>query len=499
MLALIREGCADFVCQILYFRPLLSSCDRQMVTHLKQEKTMSAKFLLNFASVCCVLAISLAVQSPRLLADDWSGWMGNDRDGVYRETGVINQIPEEGLEVKWRVPVEGGYAGPAVADGKVFVFDYVKSSGSVVNAPTTRVSLSGSERLMALDQQTGELIWEHRYECVYNISYPVGPRCTPTVDQDRVYILGSQGDLRCLSVKDGALIWKKNLATDLSAAVPLWGFSAHPLVDGELLYTMVGGSGQAVVAMDKMTGEVKWKAIDDAAGYCPPSIIEAGGKRQLMIYHPTAVTSLNPTDGSQYWTIPVQPAYEMSINRPMMDGNKMYVSGIQYAALLIELSGSITGESSDGNQTASAKELWRGDNNQAVHGANSTPMFVDGIIYGADCNKGSLMAVDAADGSRLWTTFEATRPGEQRFIKHGTSFLTRIGSTDRYFIFTETGDLQIAKLTREAYENLGSFHVLEPTGEAFGRDVVWSHPAYADRTAYIRNDKEIVAVDLAAE
>ena len=463
-----------------------------------RESDVSQNFP-HFAIVCCIAIISQAAQSQRLAAEDWRGWMGNDRDGVYRETGVINQIPEDGLDIKWRTPVEGGYAGPAVADGKVYVFDYVKSAGSVVNAPTTRVSLSGSERLAALDQETGEQIWEHRYDCVYKISYPVGPRCTPTVDQDRVYILGSQGDLRCLNVKDGTLVWKKSLMTDFSAEVPLWGFAAHPLIDGELLYTMVGGDGQAVVAMDKMTGEVKWKAIDDAAGYCPPSIVEAGGKRQLMIYHPTAVTSLNPADGSQYWTIPIQPSYEMSITRPMLDGNKMYVSGIQYEAMLLELGGGTDGESADGDGSVSAKELWRGENDQAVHCANSTPMFVDGVIYGADCNKGSLMAIDAADGSQLWKTFEATRPGESRFVKHGTGFLTRIGATDRYFIFTETGDLQVAKLTREEYENLGSFHVVEPTGEAFGRDVVWSHPAYANKTAYIRNDKEIVAVDLAAE
>lgn len=454
---------------------------------------MSAKFPSHFFSVCCVMAICLATGSQKLTADDWRGWMGNDRDGVYRETGVVDRIPEEGLEIKWRMPVEGGYAGPAVSDGRVFVFDYVKSSGSVVNNPTSRVNLSGSERLMALDQKTGEQVWEHRYECVYNISYPSGPRCTPTIDGDRVYILGSQGDLRCLDVKDGSLVWKKSLTTDLSAEVPLWGFSAHPLVDGELLYTMAGGDGQAVVAMDKMTGEVKWKAIDDAAGYCPPSIVEFGGKRQLMIYHPTALTSLNPVDGSQYWTIPIEPSYEMSINRPMVDGDKMYVSGIQNEAMLVELA------SDSGDDSVTATEVWRGDNTNAVHCANSTPMFVDGVIYGTDCNKGSLMAVDAADGSRLWKTFEATRPGEKRFIKHGTSFLTRIGKTDRYFIFTETGDLQIAKLTRQGYESQGSFHVLEPTGEAFGRDVVWSHPAYANRTAYFRNDKEIVAVNLAAE
>jgi len=107
------------------------------------------------------------------------------------------------------------------------------------------------------------------------------------------------------------------------------------------------------------------------------------------------------------------------------------------------------------------------------------------------------MAVDAKTGERLWQTFEGTRPGEERKVNHGTGFVTRIGDTDTYFIMNEVGDLVMAKMTREKFESLGRFHVLEPTGEAFGRDVVWSHPAYAQKTMFARNDKEIVAVDLA--
>ena len=150
----------------------------------------------------------------------------------------------------------------------------------------------------------------------------------------------------------------------------------------------------------------------------------------------------------------------------------------------------------DPNQPA-AEEVWRGEPKDAVHSGNSTPLFVGGVIYGTDCNDGSLIAVDGENGSRLWETFEATKPGETRFVRHGTAFVTRIGETDRYFLMSETGDLLIARLTAKGFEELGRFHVLEPTAECFGRSVVWSHPAYANRTAYVRNDKEIVAVDLA--
>src|SRR5690606_4510085 len=145
-------------------------------------------------------------------------------------------------------------------------------------------------------------------------------------------------------------------------------------------------------------------------------------------------------------------------------------------------------------QIPGASELWRGERDRAVFCSNSTPLFVDGVVYGTDCNVGELIAVDADNGDRLWTTFQATRPDEKRFIRHGTAFITRIGHTDRYLLFSEVGDLTMARMTRQGYQELGRFHAIEPTGEAFGRRVVWSHPAYSNRTAYNRNDQEIIAV-----
>jgi len=417
-----------------------------------------------FRPLSAVLTLSLmaAVMHGTAMADDWPAWMGAARDGVYRETGIVDSIPDSGLKVKWRVPVSAGYAGPAVADGKVLVFDYVKSDGQLKNDPSKRVELQGSERITAMDASTGETIWQK-------------------------YTLGAEGDLQCRSMADGEIVWEISLKKQFNAQILIWGQSSHPLVDGDLLYTMVGGKGQGIVAFNKMTGEVVWKALDTEAGYCPPSIIEAGGVRQLIAFHPTGVVSLNPADGSQYWEHEITPLYQMSIARPMIDGNLLYASGIKDVSIMMELD----------TEKAGAKELWRGNPKTSVFSANATPLFVDGTIYGSDCMLGCLIAVDGKTGERLWQTFEATRPEEKRLVKHGTGFVTRIGETDRYFIMNEVGDLVMARMTPEKFESLGRFHVLEPTGEAFGREVVWSHPAYAEKTLFARNDKEIVAVDLA--
>ncbi|MDA8744677.1 PQQ-like beta-propeller repeat protein [Rubripirellula amarantea] len=447
---------------------------------------LSLAWIVHSMIACSMIACSM-IDVADASAEDWPGWMGASRDGVISDEGLLTEIPESGLEVKWRTPIAGGYAGPAVADGRVFVFDYLKEKGESFNNPGERANVYGKERLIALDEKTGKELWKHEYDCPYNISYPAGPRCTPTVDGDRVYTLGSEGDFRCLNVADGNLIWKRNLKTDFSAEVPIWGFASHPLVEGDLVYIMVGGEAQSIVAFDKQSGEVRWKALDGKAGYCPPSLVELGGKRQLIVFNPEGVHSLKPSDGSVHWSVPITPEYEMSIARPMVEGNRVYASGIRTESLMIEVA----------DDSESAKELWRGESKDAVHSANSTPMFVDGVIYGTDCNNGNLVAVDGTDGTILWSTFEATRPGEKRFIRHGTAFLTRLGNTDRYLLMSEMGDLIMAKLTKEGFEDLGRFHAIEPTGECFGRKVVWSHPAYANKTAFMRNDEEIVAVSIA--
>ncbi len=440
------------------------------------------------------LGLAIIATAMPLRGDDWPRWMGPTADGVYRESGIVDAIPAAGLQVKWRVPIAGGYAGPAVVGDRVFVFDYAKSAGESFNDPGKRADLSGSERVLCINATSGKTVWKYEYDCPYSISYPAGPRCTPTVDLNasgeasKVYVLGSEGDLTCLDAITGSPIWKRNFKTEMNAPVPIWGFSAHPLVDGEFVYCMVGGEGQTVVALDKLSGEVRWQALSaSAAGYCPPSMIESAGVKQLMVWHADGIESLNPLTGSPYWEMPIKPDFDMAIARPQRSGDRVYASAIRNHSVMFSLD----------SDKPSVTELWRGEPKNSVYSANSTPIFKGDVIFGTYCNEGSLMAIDAASGERLWKTFAPTQPGEERRVNHGTAFLTRIDGTDRYLLMSETGDLIMAELTRDGYQDLGRFHVLEPTAEAFGRDVVWSHPAYANQTAYIRNDRELVAVSLA--
>lgn len=435
--------------------------------------------------VCGIIACLACC--PVVRCDDWPQWLGPERDSHWRETGIIDAIPASGLPIKWRTAVALGYSGPAVAKGRVYITDYEKTAGEIANNPGGKSDLEGNERIHCLDAKSGKVIWTHAYSRKYSLSYAGGPRCTPTVDGDRVYCLGAEGDLLCLNAQTGEVVWSKSLTQEYKFETPLWGFSAHPLIDGNKLICLVGGSGSVAVAFDKLTGKELWRALSaPEPGYCPPTIIEHAGKRQLLIWHTESINSLDPANGKVYWTVPFKPDYQMSITAPRKSGDLLFASGIGSVAAVFKLD----------SQKPNAEIEWKGNGKNAMHCANSTPLIVDGVIYGCDCQLGSFMAVRLSDGERLWQTFEPTSGGTRR-ASHGTAYIVK--NADRYFLFSETGDLILAKLSPDGYEEQGRFHVVDPTNECFGRPVVWSHPAFAERCAFLRNDNEIVCVDLAAK
>ncbi|MCA9191910.1 MAG: PQQ-like beta-propeller repeat protein [Planctomycetales bacterium] len=425
-------------------------------------------------------------------ADDWPQWLGPNRDGVYREAGIVESIPDEGLPICWRVSIGKGYSGPAVAQDKVVVTDYVVESGTSTNNPGGKDEISGRERILCLDVSTGEMLWKHEYPCSYNMSFANGPRATPTIQDGLVYVLGAEGNLTCLSLADGQVVWSKQLNIDFDGETPFWGHAAHPLVRGDLLYVLTGGMDHLVVALDRNTGEEIWHALSsEEMGYCPPTIISVDGREQLLIWHATSLNSLDPDTGSLNWTYPLAPRYGMAIAAPRLFGRLLYVCGIGETAAMIELDAS----------GQPARTLWTGKPKMGLYAGNGTPLFADGMILGADCGVGFFAAIDPADGRQFWTTFELTTGGDRR-ASHGTAFVVShqpYGQlTNRFFLFAETGELIDAELTRESYKVRGRMRILEPTGTWDNRNIVWSHPAFSQQKIFARNDQEIVCVDLSA-
>ncbi len=426
-------------------------------------------------------ALSLGSAGPALYADDWPQWMGPRRDNVWRETGLIDKFPADGPAVVWRTPIAGGYAGPAVANGKVFVTDYVTGDDVKVDNFERKTS-KGSERVLCLDEGTGAILWKHQYPVTYTVSYPAGPRCTPTIDGDRVYTLGAEGHLFCFRVTDGEILWSKDLKTEYKTKSALWGYASHPLIDGDKLLCIVGTDVAHCAAFDKVTGKELWKTgTAPEQGYSPPTIIEAAGQRQLVLLKPDGVYAANPETGAILWKAPYGADNGSIIMSPVKVGDYLFVGGFQEKNLLLKLATDKPG----------AEVVWRDKAQHGLSPVNVQPFAADGLIYGFH-EKGDLRAVEIPSGKILWKT---AGPLGQRPQGSGSAFIVRQG--DRYWMFAETGDLVIAKLSREAYTEIDRAHLIDPTNFAFGRDVVWCSPAYANQRIYVRNDKECVCVSLA--
>ena len=446
---------------------------------------------IHWAAAACAAILLLAPGAA--LANDWPEWRGAGRAGVWSEDGIVERFPADGLKVKWRTPVKGGFAGPVVADGRVFVLDFEF-------LPETRV-MDGRERILALDEETGEVLWTHSWETAYRnlqLSYATGPRAAPTVGGEHVYVQGGAGMLLCLRADTGEVVWQHDTVAEYDTTVPVWGTSSSPLVDGGLVIALIGGEPDALIAaFDAETGEEVWRAIDVVSemGYAQPIIVEAGGVRQLIVWHPVGVSSLDPRTGAIYWEQEWDSPSAITVATPVRSDNYLFFSQFYGGSLMLRL---------DTDRPA-ATSLWEiagtgemPDQTAALHSLITTPIVEDDYIYGVD-SYGELRGLDATTGDRLWVSDRMT---VQR--RWGAAFIVRHG--DRYFVNNDAGFLIIAQFTPEGYVEIDRTKLIEATSRAgYGprrfedRAVNWTHPAYANRHIVTRNDNEIIRVSLAAD
>ena len=451
-----------------------------------------------------VLAATFWVGSASLFhlrAEDWPEWRGKGRRGVWAEDGILQRFPEGGLKFKWKAPVRGGYSGPAVSNGRVYLTDYRQKAGTT--------TMEGIERLLCLDESSGEVLWAHEWEVSYSrlmASYAYGPRATPTVDLDgeseRVYVVGATGLLRCLDARSGELLWEKDFAQDYGTRVPTWGVTSAPLIDGPRLIAIVGGRPDAeVVAFDKRSGAEVWRALSpgNEMGYGQPVLIEAGGVRQLIVWHPQALSSLDPETGRPFWEQPYQAPMGLTVATPVRSGPFLFVSQFYGGSLMMKLE----------SGRPAAELLWQrkgssemADKTDSLHALISTPVIEQGHIYGV-CSYGQLRCLLAGNGDRLWESLEMIE-----LSRWAAAFIVRQG--DRYFINNDRGELIIARFDPQGYHEVDRTSLIEPTSytawgsrpghpKANDRIVNWSHPAYANRHIFARNDKELICASLEAK
>jgi outer membrane protein assembly factor BamB len=407
-------------------------------------------------------------------ADDWPQWRGPSRNGVWRETGIRRTLPEGQIELRWRVPIGSGYSGPTVAGSGVYVTDRLTDPKDV-------------ERVWCFDRKTGEVRWSHTYDCSYlRISYEAGPRCAVVIDDGRAYSLGAAGHLFCFDADSGEVIFEHDLREEYDIEMPIWGIAATPVIEGDLLIVPVSGADACFVAFDARSGAERWRALADGGNYSAPIVVDQAGRRVMICWTANRVVGLDPATGTLLWEHPFGPrSMPMGIATPVYERGNLFFSGFFDGCLMLRL---------DPDEMR-VEKLWsrRGPNEKVTDGLHcciSTPMIRGDHIYGVD-SYGQLRCLDTKDGTRIWedlTAVPRARWATIHMVRHG----------ERTWMLNEKGELIIAELKPEGFREIARTQLLRPTREQLPErgGVCWSHPAFAHRHVFARNDEELVCADL---
>ncbi len=417
----------------------------------------------------------LLLVAPAVLGDEWPQWRGTHRNGVWNETGLIEKFDGSDIPLRWRVPIGSGYSGPSVAEGRVYVTDRLTKPKQV-------------ERVHCFDWKTGEELWSYLYDCEYRIDYTAGPRATVTVHDGSAYALGAMGHLHCFNAVTGEIEWKKDLNTAYNINMPTWGIASAPIVEGEHLIVQIGGTpGACIVAFDRKTGVEKWKALDDKASYSAPIVITQAGKRVLICWTGAHVAALNPETGEILWLYPFPPTrMEIGIVTPVFHQNELFITDFFEGSLLLKLAPDKFAVALGWHRKGKDET-----NTDALHSTMATPVRTGDYIYGVD-SYGELRCLDARNGDRIWEELSAVPKGRWSNIHF-------IKNHDKVWMFNERGELLITTVSPEGLNIISRAKLIEPTRSQLNRrgGVTWSHPAFAYKHVFARNDKELVCANLA--
>jgi len=408
------------------------------------------------------------------VADDWHQWRGPNRDGTWRETGIINHFDVDQLQSVWRVPIGSGYSGPTVADKRVYVMDRKTKPKQV-------------EVIHCFSARTGQHIWSYSYDCQYqNVGYTAGPRASVVIVNGLAYALGTMGHLHCLVAKTGQVKWQKDLNQLYQIRMPTWGIAASPLVEGNRVFLQVGGEKACLVALDRQTGEELWTARSDSASYTTPILVSQASKKVLVCYTGDNVVGLSPESGKTYWEIDCAPSrMVIGIATPVHHRGHLFISNFFDGSMLIRLHPS----------QLKAEMVWhrKGEDEHqtdGLHSLISTPILIEDHVYGID-SYGHFRCLEITTGNRVFEDITITpieRWSTAHFIKNG----------DRVWIFNEKGELLLAKFSPQKVDLISRTQIIKPTRDQLNRrgGVCWSHPAFANKHIFVRNDEELICINL---
>jgi outer membrane protein assembly factor BamB len=434
------------------------------------------------------------------LGADWPQWRGPKRDGKSTDTGVLKEWPSDGPPLAWKIDeLGGGYSAPAIAAGRIYGMG----------------NRGEDEVVWALSETDGKEFWVTRLGPAF-AQRPSqgreGPGCTPTVDGERLYVEGLGGNVACLQVEDGKILWQISMTEELGGSVPRWSYRESPLVDGDKVICTPGGEDAIIVALNKLTGETVWKSKlpkspagesetpgasggrrggrggrrggfggggGGGAAYASVIAIDFEGQRQYVQLTAKTLVGIAESDGKFLWRYD-KPANGWGINcaTPIYHDGMVFASSAYGAgAGLVKL-----GKDSDGG--VKAEEVYATADMQNHHGGM---ILLDGCLYGASGGNegGALVCLDFQTGNVLWDQ----RDSAGRRAKGSVAL-----ADGRLYYRMERGTMLLIEPSPKQYIERGRFEQPDRSSAP-----AWPHPVIANSRLYLRDQDVLFCYDIKAK
>jgi outer membrane protein assembly factor BamB len=412
--------------------------------------------------LCLVLVLSGAAAS----AADWPQWQGSDRNAISQERGLLKEWPKDGPPLAWKVKtLGGGDSAPSVASGRLFGMS----------------NRGGDEVVWALSEKDGKELWVTRLGPAVQQRMPQskeGPGCTPTVDGERLYVLGMGGDLACLQVKDGKVLWQLSLTKEFGGRVPMWSYRESPLIDGDKVVCTPGAADATIVALEKSNGKTVWKSAvtgSRGAAYASAIAIDFAGQRQYVQLTQGTLVGVAAADGKVLWK------YDRVASRTGINcSTPIYHDGQVFASVAYGTGGGLVKLGKDGDNGVKAEEVYFTRSMENHHGGM---IVLDGCLYGAHGGNGggNIVCLDFKTGKVLW---------DERAVPKGSVAL----ADGRLYYRTETGTVLLIEPNAKEYVERGSFKQPDRS-----RAPAWAHPVIANGKLYIRDQDVLLCYDVKAK
>lgn len=413
---------------------------------------LTRRLLITF--VYAVTLVAVAGGQTSTPASDWPQWRGPDRSGSSMETGLQKQWPPAGPRRVWVASdVGAGYGSTAVRGDRVYV-QGLKARQSGVTS---------------LDRVNGTVAWWKAIGGTGSNDRGPGPRGTPTLDGDRLYVLTEAGDLAALRAQDGSTLWQRNILKDFGGQNIPWLISESPLVDGNLVIVTPGGPAAGMVALDKMSGKTVWtsKELSDEAGYASPIVADVQGVRTVMTLTSAAGVGVRASDGKLMWRYRPAANNTANIATPVFHDDKVfYTSDYGTGGALLSLR-------AEGGEVK-AQEVYFTRDMQNHHGG---VVVVNGYIYGY--NNAILVCLEFATGKMMWR--------DRSVGKGALSY-----ADGNLYILSEDNVVGLVEATPSGYREKGRFQIADQGWPS------WAHPVVSGGRLYLRNQSTLASYDIRA-